>query len=106
MTDYSKEPVVITEKNHNISLGDKVIVSSFYLTNYPAMLSLADKPAEVMKMTTRAVKVLDIPKEDRPMYAEKYGKREVYDVVCLYIKCPNNNQLFMVSPFGYEKESK
>ncbi len=104
-TDYSKEPVTIVDKlEETWSVGDKCKVNPFYLGIYCGMDKRIDSVAEVTKITVRQVKYMDLGKDDsRPMFAAKYGKKEVYDLIGLYIKYPNEVGTYLVSPFGYDK---
>jgi hypothetical protein len=103
ISDYTKEPVSIIEKDNNFSVGDKVKFSDYYLSNYVGLTSLATVEAEVKKMTLRMIDNCSISIIDKPMYMEKYGKQTTYPLVCLFIMFPNDNSLYMCSPFGVNK---
>ena len=104
-TDYAKEEAVIVEKavskEETWAVGDKCRINSFYLQNYSGMDTLTEVDAVVQKIMVRQVR-FEKGKED-PMFVNKYGKREVYDLVCLWVKYPNQSELYLVSPFGYDK---
>jgi hypothetical protein len=104
-TDYAKEEAVIVEKagtkEETWAVGDKCRINSFYLQNYSGMNDLAEVDAVVQKVMVRQVR-FEKGKED-PMFVNKYGKRDVYDLICLWVKYPDLNGVFLVSPFGYDK---
>lgn len=101
--DYAKEPIAILDKSETYSVGDKVRINTFYLANYSGMESLANVDAEIVKITSRPIKHAALDKDERPMFVGKYGKRDVYDIVGLYIQYPNDDTVYVVSVFGYDK---
>lgn len=103
-TNYGKEPVIIVEKTKvGILVGDKVKITPFYLTNYCGMGPYTNQEAEVVKIESRQVSINTIEKGDRAMYQAVYGDQNRYNIICLWIRYPNDNAQYMVSPFGYEK---
>lgn len=102
MTDYSKEPVVITEKADAYHVGAKVVINEFYLSHYAGVSHLKDVKAEIKKITSRPIKKIEMEKEDRRLYADKYGNQDTYSIIGLYIQYPNDKSLYLVSPFGYD----
>ena len=85
---YSKEPVAITNKiNNEISIGDKIKIAPYYINKYVGMAKYIGKVAEVIKISSREVDV----------------EGAARNIICLWIKYPEENRLFMVSPMGYEK---
>ena len=85
------------------AIGDQVTLSNWYLTNYCNVSTWQNKPAEVVKITKHSVRIESISKEDRPMYAQKYGPKQEYEIIGLYIRFPGNASLYLVSPFGVNK---
>ena len=99
----AKEPKSINQVD-GWSVGDKVRINSFYLNNYCGMSHLSDNDATVVKVTARSVRYDQLDTiEGRPRFVAKYGKKDVYDLVCLWIRYPDDNRSYIVSPFGYDK---
>ena len=85
---YSKEPVVIVDKtNEGIAVGSMVKITPAYASRYLCMSEYLDKPAEVIKISSRQEIIDSIE----------------HTVICLWIRYPNENKQFMVSSIGYEK---
>jgi hypothetical protein len=103
MGDYAKESTVPGGPGYVV--GDKVKINAFYLAGYINMKGYADKLAEVVAVTSRLVKREDLSVQsgDRARFLEKYGLMDVYQLVDLRVKYPTGNEVFIVSPFGYDK---
>ena len=101
--EAKKQVVIVDKVAENVVVGDKVKVNAFYLANYCGMDHRIDKPAEVVRIETRTVKLEEIEKGDRAMYVSMYGKKRTYDLVSYWIQYPDDTKTYMVSPFGYDK---
>lgn len=102
MNSYATEAGKPVKAALNFNLGDKVKVSSLYLSHYPGISDIKDKEAEIIRITKRTIKASELSKEERHLYTEAYGILTEYNVIGLYIKY-SNNKVFLVSPFGVEK---
>lgn len=103
-TDYAKEEAVIVDKAlgpETWAAGDKCRINSFYLQNYGGMDQYTNMDATVIKVAVRQIR-FDKGRED-PMFLLKYGKKDAYDLICLHVKYPDYNDVYLVSPFGYDK---
>ena len=58
--------------------------------------------ATVMKIVTRKIR-FDKGKEDA-RFLLKYGQKDLYDLICLWVKYPNDPGLYMISPLGCIKQ--
>jgi hypothetical protein len=104
-TNYAKEEAVIVDKvlgPETWAVGDKCRINSFYLQNYSGMDAYTNVDAEVTKVMVRKIR-FDKGKEDS-MFLLKYGKRDEYDLIGLLVKYPDHNGIYLVSPFGYDKQ--
>ena len=104
-SDYAKEPVSVMEKVEAISVGDKVKMNGFYLSNYCGIQTLVGMEAEVIKITSRPISAAKLAedKSDYQRFTSRYGKKDTYEIVGLQVRYPNDARLYMVSPFGYDK---
>jgi hypothetical protein len=102
---YAKEPVSVVEKVEAVSVGDKVRMNGFYLSNYCGVQVLVGVEAEVVKITTRHISAAKLAedKSDYQRFVSRYGKKDTYEIVGLQVRYPNDARLYMVSPFGYDK---
>jgi len=102
---YAKEPVSVVEKVEALSVGDKVKINGFYLSNYCGIQSLVGVEAEVVKIVSRPILAgkLAEDKSDYQRFISRYGKKDTYEIVGLQVRYPNDARLYLVSPFGYDK---
>jgi hypothetical protein len=86
---YGKEPVVIIDKTADggIAIGDKIKILPAYAGRYCNMQSYIGKVAEVVKISSREAEIDGVK----------------HNIICLWIKYPNETHIYMVSPTGYEK---
>jgi hypothetical protein len=89
----------------DFAVGDKVKITPYYLDNYLDMAKYKDKEAEVVWVKSKTVRHADLSVlgGDRARFVEKYGKMDVYPLIELRVKYPDENIVYIVSPFGYDK---
>ena len=100
--------VVITDKEsyeETWAVGDKCKINPMFREDfmgaYTSMPALINRIATVVKIVSKKIK-FDQGKEDGK-FLLKYGKKDVYDLICLYVKYDNEGATYLVSPFGYDK---
>lgn len=103
MGDYSKETSDIVNASDDLKVGDKVKMSPFYLTNYCGVAHLEGVEGEIVKLTKRLISAEFMVKEDKAMYAAKYGTLPVYNITGVFVRYSGSSDVFMGSPFGFIK---
>lgn len=89
---------------NSFKIGDEIILSDFYISNYPFWSEKnKNTKATIKKISRRKIAESSLDKETKSMYRSLYGLQEEYDIIGLYIKYPDENKYYIVSPFGVKK---
>lgn len=103
---YEKESVDSLQSVEGYAVGDKVKFSEYYIANYVNGNAWKDRIGKVVKIVSRTISKKELyegGKDAVRLFLEKYGMREKYDVVGLYVKYEDDNAVYVASPFGYDK---